>query len=377
MVQKDRALCKSTEGSVDVLQLCTLKLLSPSTEGKTRKREVELPASPTRDKRRVENQVKIEAPPLPFSSSNDAGSSTVKKRVNRPTFIRRPKLIGKSVEGAAVHAVAASRARASNKQPFRGSAAMGSGQSQKAQPKDRQSDSNRVASSTKTGAAKSTGSETTSVQQTNEKRDEAFQAAKKRFEMFRETSSAPLILSHVRHADAIQRLASLWWPSQPKEAIPSIPRSVGEFYLSQSPRAWTDVCRLLTIPTRLVEKFAVSLAQTLAIWNPGVSMLQLSHQNSSAGDAAFLMGEMRRVRSCKCIAVFKLSVGTIGRQKQVVRSQGWVLTLPRHSRENDRNRDERQNERSLFQSEKDAAALDKLTTDLHVSIVCFGRKLCW
>lgn len=37
------------------------------------------------------------------------------RRIRRPTSIRRPKLIGKSFEGAAVHAVAASRARASNR----------------------------------------------------------------------------------------------------------------------------------------------------------------------------------------------------------------------------------------------------------------------
>jgi hypothetical protein len=44
-------------------------------------------------------------PPIP--------SNAPPRKIRRPTFIRRPKLIGKSVEGAAMQAMAASRARAS------------------------------------------------------------------------------------------------------------------------------------------------------------------------------------------------------------------------------------------------------------------------
>ena len=49
------------------------------------------------------------------SSTEDAGEmKTHVRRIKRPTMIRRPKLTGKSVEGAAVQAVAASRAKASS-----------------------------------------------------------------------------------------------------------------------------------------------------------------------------------------------------------------------------------------------------------------------
>ena len=333
-------------------------------------------ASPTtsRDKRKVANQVKLEGkpPPFPFSSNNDVGSSTSRKRLNRPTNIRRPKLIGKSVEGAAMHAITASRARASNKQRFRGTTAKGSGQPSKGPRNDGQSDSNRSSPSTKVSPTKSSGPQTVIDQQPKEKRDEALEAAKKKLELFRDTSRAPLMLTHIRHIDAVQRLASLWWPSQPKESIPPIPRSVGEFYLSQSPCAWTDVCGLLTIPARLVESFPVSLARTISIWNPSISLLQLTTQDPSDGVAAFLMGELRCTRSCKCVAVFKLSssrAGAKGHQSAIIRSTGWVLTLPRHSG-GDRSRHERHTATtSLSLVEKDSAALDKLTTDLHVSLL--------
>ena len=46
-----------------------------------------------------------------LESQRDASRPT--RRIHRPTFIRQPKLIGKSVEGAAVQAMAASRKRAS------------------------------------------------------------------------------------------------------------------------------------------------------------------------------------------------------------------------------------------------------------------------
>jgi len=58
------------------------------------------------------DEAKATTDPIPIPSKPPAGSR--RRVLSRPTTIRRPRLIGKSIEGAAAQAVAASRARASS-----------------------------------------------------------------------------------------------------------------------------------------------------------------------------------------------------------------------------------------------------------------------
>eukprot|EP00978_Attheya_sp_CCMP212_P026922 scaffold89529_cov56-Attheya_sp.AAC.1 len=78
-------------------------------------------------------------PPIP--------SNAPPRKIRRPTFIRRPKLIGKSVEGAAMQAMAASRARATTGiKPVQaaGLPAPSRGQREKVQPNSASATTNRA-----------------------------------------------------------------------------------------------------------------------------------------------------------------------------------------------------------------------------------------
>ena len=98
------------------LQFMSLRLLSPNTKLNTSGRRDEsisriADVSREQGKATIPSDRKAGLPvhPQPLQV-------TPARRIRRPVAIRRPKLTGKSVEGAAIHAVAASRKRASSNQ---------------------------------------------------------------------------------------------------------------------------------------------------------------------------------------------------------------------------------------------------------------------
>lgn len=54
-----------------------------------------------------------------------------------------------------------------------------------------------------------------------------------------------------------------------------------------------------------------------------------------------------------------------GKKKAIVRSEGWILNLPRRSKM-DQIRKLDSNATSMLSKEKDSAGMDKLVSDLHV-----------
>lgn len=266
-----------------------------------------------------------------------------------------------------MQAVAASRARASNKQRFaRGSAASGTNQAQRAH--DEGSVSTRASSVRKEEKA----SDRASLQkrQALVQADESLTAAKRSFDSQLSSCSATIRQRSSQHWTAVQNLTSLWWPSNDKGTIP---RSVCEFVLSRSPRVWSFAREIPAMPPRLLNTFVLSLAQTIRMWRPAISLVPVPSKEVGKGNSVLLMGEMKGVRSCRCMVIFKLSLHPFdgkGRQRHVVRSQGWVTTLQRHQKA----RRKAVLSMDLGLSEKDSAAFDKLSAELHVSylLTLFG-----
>eukprot|EP00537_Pseudo-nitzschia_pungens_P011808 CAMPEP_0172397336 /NCGR_PEP_ID=MMETSP1061-20121228/29932_1 /TAXON_ID=37318 /ORGANISM="Pseudo-nitzschia pungens, Strain cf. pungens" /LENGTH=122 /DNA_ID=CAMNT_0013129459 /DNA_START=231 /DNA_END=595 /DNA_ORIENTATION=- len=110
----DASNLAETSRDSHLLQRRSLKLLSPGfVETAHRKRTLQPTQTSENPPSKVkENNTKIEIP-----QNGPAGPTNgPTRRIRRPTMIRRPKLIGKSVEGAAMQAMAASRKRASTNQ---------------------------------------------------------------------------------------------------------------------------------------------------------------------------------------------------------------------------------------------------------------------
>ncbi|CAB9512295.1 seizure threshold 2 [Seminavis robusta] len=362
MLENDRALLKKASVSTDSLQQRALRSLAPPSEGMGKKVSNEADNYSVKSERT--STTSSSHPSENQSGGPSTGNGSYKPRISRPTFIRRPKLIGKSVEGAAMQAVAASRARASNKQrfPSRGAAAT-TASSQPQRPPDGRAS---VQSATATSQRKAQTNQAALVNRTqaSAQSDEFFAAARKRFALLLAGSSATMRVWSSQHWHSVQRLTKLWWPSR---ANTMIPRSVGEFILSQVPRTWSDAREVPHVPTTLLNSFAISLAQTIRMWNPGVLLVPVPSQDMGKLNSVLLMGEMKAVSSCRCLVIFKFSVskfGGKGRQRNVLRGQGWTVTLPRHLKES-------RNNRLLVNAamaEKDGAGIDRQSVELHSSL---------
>lgn len=354
MSEMDQGFLKGASQAMESLQSRTLRILSPHTEGLTRNLP---PASHDRKSEATNRESQVQN--NTGGSLGESPNRGPKPRISRPTSIRRPKLVGKSVEGAAMHAVAASRARASNKQRFgRGGAPVGASQSQKGQPESDNSGPKRA-----------------SVNEKKESRvlkdplkasrpaDKALVSVKTKFDFLFNQSDPVARRYSLQQWAVMKSLVALWWPVEEKSVIP---RSVLEYFLRQSPRCWQDARELPPVPPNLVNTLVLTLAHTIRLWNPGVVFMPVPSRDIGRANSVFLMSEVKNVRSCRCVAIFKVGIskfGLKGRKKLVLRSQGWVVTLPRHQQTG------QSKERTLSFSvlEKDSAAFDKLTTDVHVS----------
>lgn len=325
----------------------------------------------------INDTPKKESEPLPIENKQNRTSrepgdaSPPPRRIRRPVSIRRPKLVGKSVEGAAMQAVAASRKRASSNQ-FKN---VGNAPLIKRPPTNQNVQDSTKASIGRPPIGKADQAskipphplQTVRNQREHEERDETLLRAKDDFKMLCSIKHGGL-----RRLSALQRgatimLANVWWPRKQNQTIPS---TVAKFIVSKTPMAWSDACAFPLLPGEtMVDMFVPVFSRWITTFTPGLEILPLVSTKASGtnSDSVFLSSGIRNVRGCKCLAVVKItktpsrSVG-----HNIVRCEGWVLNLPRRSVEEQRSK-LNANSTSLLSLEKDSAGMDKLTSDLHVS----------
>jgi len=162
----------------------------------------------------------------------------------------------------------------------------------------------------------------------------------------------------------MKALIAHWWPTQEKATIP---RSVADFLLRNSPRAWSDVRQVPAWPSRSLKSLVLTLAHTIRLWNPGTVFVPVLTKDLGKDNAVLLMSDIKRVRSCRCVAIIKVQISRFGRKERerlILRSQGWLFTLPwrKHAGKDKPRRT------TQILSEKDSAGFDKLTADLRVKL---------
>jgi hypothetical protein len=380
--ETDRSALLAAGRSTAALQLRSLRILSPDasrlqdTAG-TRKAVASKSSkapSPKSKKQSVAPEAARNADPdnrQKDAESRDSETGPTRK-IRRPTNMRRPKLIGKSVEGAAMQAVAASRTRASTNrfktpppppQPKRPPRESGPARDIiKAAPLRKpapQSDSSLTESSRSAQGFRS--------QKEPQKRDDILSRVSNDFRLLSSSNASITRRLSSLQREALLALSNVWWPRKDGQTIP---KTVGEFLLSKSPITWSDACFIPPLPTRMSDIFPLAFSNWIAAWTPGLDILPLPPTNSPSKlpDYVLLSSEIKNVRGCKCLAVVRITKvrgSKTGRNKAIVRCEGWVLNLPRRSRMDQVKRLD-SNAASMLSKENDSAGMDKLASDLHV-----------
>ena len=373
----DNACLHAASRYTNALQLGSLQILSPLADGLKDggggDKDSIKSVSKTKEKSSKEKHKSETTSKAGDGCGNDESPA---RRIHRPVSIRRPKLIGKSVEGAAMQAVAASRARASAnrfKQPS-------------ALSKRPQRDSGTLRDNARVVSAKSslsqTDSSTTDSTRSMQPARSANDENKRHDEiLIRVMGDFRLLISTdrkvVRRLNSLQRqaltiLANVWWP---RDQSYTIPKSVGEYLISKVPITWSDACTIPPIPSQMLDIFPLSFSKWVAAWTPGLQILPLPSINGPVNipNSVLLSSEVKNVRGSKCLAVVRISRARVTKKQHsrtVIRCEGWILNLPRRPKA-DRIKAFDSNATHMMASEKDSAGMDKLASELHVS---FSRK---
>lgn len=356
-----------TSRASNQLQRRSLGWLSPGFVEAPSKRRTQQPSKKSEEKatKRIDSNTNVKVP------TNEPA-----RRIRRPTMIRRPKLIGKSVEGAAMQAMAASRKRASTNQ-FKSKTnptATGAKAPMRSQP-NREPGRFRSNVGTESNLARS---EPRTHRVQTEQKDENLTHVLNDFSSLCSRTHGQLTRLNSAEAKARLQLADVWWPQIPSQTIP---KSVAEFLISKAPNAWNDVSALPPLPSGVLDIFIPTLARWIVALTPGLELLSVSSSSSNNGnnkiDSLLLSTEIRNVHGTKCCAILRISLIKFQSSKHripIVRSEGWILNLRRRPKDSKASKKVKRytNMRSSHVMEKDSAGMDKVLVDIHVSFNCIN-----
>eukprot|EP00934_Nitzschia_sp_Nitz4_P004171 Nitzschia sp. Nitz4//scaffold20_size174350//160042//170970//NITZ4_002134-RA/size174350-augustus-gene-0.39-mRNA-1//1//CDS//3329541905//4161//frame0 len=341
---------------LSTMQFRTLRLLSPPTKvlGVKIDQGESSPKQPQKDQ-----------PQTPNDESESTVREGVTRRIRRPTVMRRPKLVGKSVEGAAMQAVAASRKRASSNQfknigATAGSRRTGGVTGSRDAPR---SAATKAGLGPGSSASESRRELTMTKHAESKTHDQNYQWVRNDFSMMVRFRYWKLRRMSARSIDAAMSLTNLWWPRKVTETIPA---SVADFITSKSPLTWSDECVLPTSPSTLGDFFLSMFARWITTFTPGLQVVHTSPPTSH-GSSIFLVSDVKNVHSSKCFCVVRISKvdwDIAGKQMSAMTCRGWGVYLPRRKQKCKLKRAESR-VMTAHIKERDATGLDKLTTDTH------------
>ena len=379
--EADRGALEYARRATDSLQSRSLQLLSPKpyyaykagpkeNQAENNSREdTSLPTKKGTQTSGKEQDSSTENSPPPSSPGP-------RRRIRRPVAIRQPKLVGKSVEGAAMQAVAASRARASTNRfknvgtstPSKKSAPSPVQESAGA-AKRQQSTISEPSSSARTQKNSNQSSKKYHQNQKSNKEESMTSiVAESFFRLISSERQKARRLSSSVYTALVCFTKALWSSGE----FQTIPKSITDFVVPKSHSSWSDVCPEPPLPRRMEGMFVLSFSRWIAAWTHGLDIVQLPPTTLSSGfpQSVLLASEVKNVKFCKCFAVIEISRrarARNGRASSLVYCKGRVLKLPRRSKIDQLKKPDG-NVSEVFLSERDCVGLDKLSFDLHVSL---------
>lgn len=288
--------------------------------------------------------------------TNDEEQSAPTRRIRRPTSIRRPKLIGKSVEGSAIQAVAASRNRARSTQ-FK-NLAVASQPTRKAPQQGSDSAKSKSRVSGSTARENSLVSRPPSQAKLKElSNDEKLAGGMK------------LNFSSLLPVDFLLRLGSLQYQARIQIASRILPISadhriqlpVSNAMCCLASTAWCETCGMPPLPPSILTSFVMLLGRWVASVNNNLDIL------SSSGDSTVFRSEVKNVNGVKCCAIVRFSLSSTREKKSIIRSKGCILNLPRRPWTRQKQKTFASEHSSLV-VDRDGVAMDKLIDMSHSSL---------
>lgn len=313
----DEEICllRAAREATDQLQRRSLSILSPSVS-----------ATPKGTKTAVVDRSRSSKPntggsgltgDLAVAAKDTANEGA--RRAIRPVSIRRPKLVGKSVDGSAAHAFAASRARAS----FRGSYG---NSPQVSAPK---ASSQALSPAPRAPLFPRKPRDGRLNDDTSRPMNHEAKALSKVVKEFRsKLNRAPYSRRlHTLQQEVLGFLFHCLWPLKPNS--PPIPVAA-DFLLSQMMFDFVSTAKLLDFPIGMLDYFTTAFASFLSDQNPALRVIGVQKDDAKLPPAVFLGGRARKMKGLKCFPVLRVDILRDQRSKQsLLRCSGWTVVIGR------------------------------------------------
>jgi hypothetical protein len=296
----------------------------------------------------------------------DQPARTPSRRIQRPTLIRRPKLVGKSVDGAAMQAMAASRARAS------ASRFNPAGSSPLQKPGRNKADSSKVAHPTDQESQESasvlvtvSGSpdEDTQADSGSDMKQVSSVASLSMLQKEYASAASGQLTSPFHHSPLIEAMINKWLFD--KLECPVHP-FIRDFLLSRSVGVWSSAFELLLFPERMVDNVSGYFAQWLKMSNPDFILLQLDAPTLArtlVSPASTILVELKRFRHRRLCVTLRTSLKyQPGQKRPILRCEAWMMMLPTGIKA-----EKRIQKKSICAFEREAALMDKKIAGFQVS----------
>lgn len=360
--------CSIAQNSVHSLQKRCLQILSPDVtkhEPPTRRAGKAEKVEPVPVAEKKEKNKTVKTGPI----TKVAGASTVSerpptRRIQRPTSIRRPKLIGKSVEGAAVQAMAASRARASanrGSSPFQ-KASKGS-KSMEVAAADRKAATSAASHVTRIEAKDCEQQLTVLDQNPRQAAAELSKLVKHYIAAMSRTAASPF-----HHSRIVQTMTDKYWLSDPERPIGPAARN---FLLTRSVHMWSRACEPFGFPDCMMKDISGYFAQWLKMSNAEYNLLQLdapSRSPSELSPSSTLIVELKRIYHRKLCVVLKTTLKFKSDNKEpTLRCDAWMILLSRVGDDVRRPNTRRHARKTVQTYEREATLIDKKVCSFGVS----------
>ena len=234
------------------------------------------------------------------------------RQIHRPTLIRKPKLVGKSVEGAAVQAVAASRARASSNRVAQTAPAN----------KDTQKDGSATRRRSNLMVESSVGATNSREMEDEIVRGRGKEHAATEAELARMYGAYTNSLLSWRIPRTKNTLLQKRWIGSKVSTLSLASRNL---ILLQATKLYTEAVEIFSSLTRFLDQKVTSPFITfLRNKFPGIQNLETIASRSQDGIYAFLVIQLK---STRCI-VFRFLVQRNRQGKDIGRAEMWLFQLP-------------------------------------------------
>jgi hypothetical protein len=339
VTSKENQMSNVARSSVDTLQRNSLRILAPRS---TKEQSAKQPGKMSKINNRGE-QINIASSSQPRAPDVHIGDSqsVPRRRISRPTSIRKPKLIGKSVEGSALHAVAASRARASSNL-FKGTPSGNTTNTQKQPAQTRKGQVARLK-----GGTPSVTIQPTRASNFVDPQEASIQRH------YSSLANSGHTRAHTEQARTTKAANAAVWPLALNKDVSF---ASAWSLLQENSCGLTLVSEMLPFPSALLPSFIISFAQVTISSAHDYMVMPLQNKGNSS-DRTIISSKVRSVMSAKCMCVSKLSV--LSSTCPTVTAESFVLLLPRRQKYREGQKKTRRYF-SIAMREKDATGMDIL-----------------